>query len=149
MEIRPKSISKLLSSNDTGETGGHQAGILVPKEEEILNFFPMLDKSTKNPRVPLRFKDHEGEIWKFNFIYYNNKYFGGTRNEFRLTGMTKFIRSNNLKTGDTIILNYINSCEYYIEYQRKMGKSEVEEVVQDSNRSNKIMLSHTWKVIKY
>ena len=33
-------IEKTLSKNDTGETGGHQAGILVPKEPDILGFFP-------------------------------------------------------------------------------------------------------------
>jgi len=32
--------AKLLSANDTGETGGHQAGILVPKSDaELLAFF--------------------------------------------------------------------------------------------------------------
>ena len=39
-----RSISKILSANDTGETGGHQAGILVPKQEEILSFFPPLER---------------------------------------------------------------------------------------------------------
>ncbi|TPN68808.1 hypothetical protein FJ980_32960, partial [Mesorhizobium sp. B1-1-5] len=40
-----RSIAKALSANDTGDTGGHQAGILVPKEEGILAFFPELDRS--------------------------------------------------------------------------------------------------------
>ena len=35
--IRPSAISKELSANDVGETGGHQAGILVPKERKILD----------------------------------------------------------------------------------------------------------------
>ena len=34
--MKPKCISKVLSSNDTGETGSHQAGILIPKGGEIL-----------------------------------------------------------------------------------------------------------------
>ena len=34
-----KAISKILSSNDIGLTGTHQAGIHVPKEENILSFF--------------------------------------------------------------------------------------------------------------
>lgn len=95
-------IVKILSSNDSGETGGHQAGILVPKKKEILGFFPSLNGSIKNPRTVLTLRDEHGKVWSFNFIHYNNKFFGGTRNEFRLTGMTKFIRSNGLKAGDEI-----------------------------------------------
>ena len=40
-------ISKVLSANDTGETGGHQAGILIPKSEIILSFFPKLSSAKK------------------------------------------------------------------------------------------------------
>lgn len=90
--MRPKSISKILSLNDTGETGGHQAGILIPKGGDILQFFPELDADEKNPRISLYFIDEANQRWKFNFIYYNNKFFGGTRNEYRLTGMTEYIR---------------------------------------------------------
>ena len=34
-------ISKNLSANDTGETGGNRAGMLIPKTGEILTFFPL------------------------------------------------------------------------------------------------------------
>ena len=95
-------IVKILSSNDTGDTGGHQGGILVPKKSELLDFFPELNRSTKNPRTVITLRDEHDNAWSFNFIYYNNKFFGGTRNEFRLTGMTKYIRSNVLKAGDEI-----------------------------------------------
>ena len=95
-------IVKILSSNDTGETGGHQAGILVPKKNELLEFFPELNSSSKNPRTIMTLKDEHGEVWSFNFIFYNNKFFGGTRNEYRLTGMTKYIRCNGLRAGDEI-----------------------------------------------
>ena len=47
MSTTEKSITKVLSANDTGETGGHQAGILVPKEERLLSFFPALKRSIK------------------------------------------------------------------------------------------------------
>ena len=102
--MRPKSISKVLSSNDTGETGGHQAGMLIPKGGEILEFFPALNGDEKNPRTYLYFIDDVNKRWKFNFIYYNNKFFGGTRNEYRLTGMTAYIRQNNLKTGGFLLI---------------------------------------------
>lgn len=95
-------VEKILSANDTGETGAHMAGILIPKEERILSFFPSLDTSVKNPRQVLDFTDEAGEMWSFPFIYYNNKFFGGTRNEYRLTGMTRFLRQYCLKAGDRL-----------------------------------------------
>ena len=91
MITRTNAIEKMLSRNDTGETGGHQAGILIPKKPEILSFFPSLNSEEKNPRLLITFHDHMGEQWSFYFIYYNNKFFGGTRNEYRLTGMTKYL----------------------------------------------------------
>ena len=33
-------VEKILSANDCGLTGGHQAGALIPKEDRILGFFP-------------------------------------------------------------------------------------------------------------
>ena len=73
-------IEKTLSRNDTGETGSHQAGIAIPKKKGILSFFPDLDNKIKNPRILLNFTDSSGKLWEFSFIYYNNKYFDGTRN---------------------------------------------------------------------
>ena len=103
-DARPLAIIKELSANDTGDTGGHQAGILVPKQRRIVSFFPRLDATAKNPRHHLIFHDDDGQRWEFSFIYYNNFYFGGTRNEYRLTRMTTFIRGNGLKPGDHVIL---------------------------------------------
>ena len=98
-------ITKILSANDTGETGGHQAGLLIPKKQELLRFFPKLDSSTLNPRVHLQFADQSGQNWEFAFIYYNNKHFGGTRNEYRLTRMTKYIRQEGLVASDEVHLH--------------------------------------------
>jgi hypothetical protein len=132
-----KTISKTLSSNDTGETGGHQAGILVPKEPEILSFFPKLDKSHKNPRANLLFVDAEDYEWNFVFIYYNNKFFGGTRNEYRLTGMTRYIRENNLKQGDEMVMSVDDEGKRSIACKRK-----------DTVADGPLVLKGTWKVIK-
>ena len=94
---RSAAITKELSRNDTGETGGHQAGMLIPRDPEILLFFPKLDPKEYNPRHRLVFRDPLGSKWTFSFIYYNNRFFGGTRNEYRLTCMTPFIRAHNLR----------------------------------------------------
>lgn len=116
---RPVAISKELSANDTGDTGGHQAGILVPKDAHVLSFFPDLDRSQKNPRHHLVFHDDDGHRWEFAFIYYNNLYFGGTRNEYRLTRMTPYIRSNGLKPGDRITLRRENGTAIlFVSYDR-------------------------------
>lgn len=113
-----QTITKILSANDTGETGGHQAGLLIPREERILSFFPSLDSSRLNPRAHLRFEDQAGGFWEFAFIYYNNRLFGGTRNEYRLTRMTKYIREAGLVTGDEVVLHNDVNGGYLISYRR-------------------------------
>lgn len=138
-KLKTKAISKILSANDTGETNAHQAGILVPKNEEILSFFPALGKEVKNPRTLLVFEDISGEQWKFNFIYYNGKLFGGTRNEYRLTGMTTFLKRNNLKAGDKITFHRLIDDKLLVKYQRMSEMTK--------NTSNILKLGSNWKVV--
>lgn len=129
-------IEKTLSSNDTGETGSHQAGLCVPRDPEVLAFFPKLDPKVKNPRAPLDVLDETGREWTFSFIYYNNCFFGGTRNEYRLTCMTPFFREFNLKAGDTILLRRESLHTLRITYRRATLTSKI------------IQLSSTWKIIE-
>src|SRR4051812_2233194 len=96
-------VSKLLSANDFGATGAHQAGILVPKATHLLSFFPPLSAAEKNPRARLTVREkHSGGRWDFSYIYYNNKAFGGTRDEYRLTRMTRFLRQIAAREGDEL-----------------------------------------------
>ncbi|WP_205208576.1 EcoRII N-terminal effector-binding domain-containing protein [Arenimonas caeni] len=132
-------IAKILSANDTGETGGHQAGILVPKEESVLSFFPPLDESIQNPRCHLRFLDGAGTFWEFAFIYYNNRLYGGTRNEYRLTRMTKFIRQAGLVQGDELLLTREGS-RYCVDYRRKRAAS--------SGAAGVLKLGTGWRVVE-
>lgn len=134
-----RSIAKALSKNDTGETGGHQAGILVPKEEDILSFFPKLDASQYNPRCHLRFLDSSGTFWEFAFIYYNGKFFEGTRNEYRLTRMTKYIRQAGLVVGDEIVLSY-DGDRYQISHRRQRQAAV--------NESGVLKLGSGWRVVQ-
>lgn len=113
-----RKISKVLSANDTGDTGGHQAGILVPKDPEILGFFPPLTPDVKNPRHHLYFTDDTGRQWEFAFIYYNGRLFGGTRNEYRLTRMTPFLREAGLRPGDELVLEHHEGEGYSVHYSR-------------------------------
>jgi hypothetical protein len=139
MILETRSITKVLSANDTGETGGHQAGILVPREQRLLSFFPTLNKEKYNPRVHMIFVDNSGVEWEFAFIYYNNKYFGGTRNEYRLTRMTAFIRGAGLATGDEVILSRSEAGNYSIDFKRK-SKTEKDE-------RGVLRLGSGWKII--
>ena len=141
-------IEKTLSPNDLGLTGTHQAGILIPKNDIILSYFPRLDETAENPRVSLRFLDESGTYWKFNFIYYNNKYRGGTRNEYRLTGMTKFLNSTGLKPLDAILFSK-NEDDYLISY-RRCSATGTEEIDASKAEDGEIIitLSDTWKIIE-
>lgn len=135
------SIVKKLSPNDVGETGAHQAGILIPKQEDILSFFPSLDKTEKNPRIGLVIRDKlDNTRWNFNLIYYNNKLFGGTRNEYRLTGMTRFFRSTNLKPDDELEFSKDDNGSIYI---RTIRKAELK----PESTAGVLILSSGWKII--
>ena len=151
MNDRPIAITKVLSLNDTGETGGHQAGILVPKGGEVLRFFPDLGNEEKNPRTSMYFLDDTGKTWKLNFIYYNNKFFDpkGTRNEYRLTGMTAFFRENGLHAGDTITLSHRQDGTDLISYRRNL--SPVVKMMETSagQTRKRLVIGTEWKVIDY
>lgn len=150
MNDKPKAISKVLSGNDLGLTGSHQAGMLIPKNGSVLDFFPTLNKNIKNPRTILYFKDNLGKTWKLNFIYYNNRLVDpkGTRNEYRLTGMTAFFRENDLEPGDSIILEYATDEVGYIKFKRKNKQKHTQDEAQPVKRLH-ISLDKGWKVIRY
>ena len=138
-----RKIEKVLSINDIGLNGTHQAGMLIPKKKEILDFLPELDVHKKNPRTIIEFEDNVGHFWKFNYIYYNNKYWGGTRNEYRLTGMTAFFRAASLQPDDTIIIS--RDIEgYHIEYRRKN-----DDYIEETGDVVRISLGNSWTVIDF
>jgi hypothetical protein len=132
------SISKILSSNDVGTTGGHQAGMLIPKDERILGFFPNLDRNERNPRCRILFRDDAGSHLHFNFIYYNNGLIGGTRNEYRLTGMTKWIRGCGLSEGDEIVMMH-SDVGYSISPRRKVAVK--------FTKDGALKIGSCWKII--
>ena len=84
-----------------------------------------------------------GCFWEFAFIYYNNRFFRGTRNEYRLTRMTRCIREAGLVTGDEVRMHRRASGDYSISYKRrdeqKASVNEAGETV--------IRLGVGWKVI--
>jgi hypothetical protein len=134
------SLHKILSKNDTGETGGHQDGFHIPKTQDALSFFPQLAEGVKNPRAQIIFLDPEtNEQYAFSFIYYNNRLFGGTRNEYRLTRVARYIRRKGLSSGDTVMLNRINS-KYVISYKDNEALSEEPEPLRLSGKKKVVYI---------
>jgi hypothetical protein len=115
-------FEKYLSANDTGQSGSHQSGILVPKKEvKLLEFFPCLQGGMKNPDAMLDCQDEDGTWWKFRYIYYNNRFHDlkGTRNEYRITRITKYLRLWGAKSGDTLQFTQRNDGGYDIKLCKK------------------------------
>lgn len=144
-------ISKKLSANDIGKTGGHQAGILVPKLADVLSFFPALNAKTYNPRTGLVVREQEsGERWSFNFIYYNNKLFKnvrtgkfGTRNEYRLTCMTKYLRAVDAKIGDELLFSKNEDGSILVSCVRAGVRAS------GAADDETLVLSGGWKVVSF
>ncbi|KPD21006.1 EcoRII N-terminal effector-binding domain-containing protein [Idiomarina abyssalis] len=136
-----KSYEKALTKNDTGETGGHQAGIVVPKRsQELIDFFPQLDIREFNPDVWLTCIDPDGEKWEMRYIYYNGRIFTpakSTRNEYRLTHMTKFFSKWRAKAGDSVVFTSTKHENTFLirvilgeeESQREQNRSEPKTVI--------------------
>ena len=111
-----KSVQKTLSDNDVGATNSHQAGFLIPKEFIKHGLFEELPNETLNPRLRLKLIDlkDRSEIY-CSYIYYNNRNFGGTRLEYRLTGLTRWIRNQGLRSGDVIQITRIGTHDYSVD----------------------------------
>lgn len=77
---------KRLSGNDTLANHSHQAGPYFPKEL-LFEVFPNLDDSTRrNPDIGFdAYIDSHADHRQVRAIWYNNRFFGGTRNEARVT----------------------------------------------------------------
>ena len=99
-------IYKTLTRNDTGETHSHQSGITIPSKVASSGIFPELGILKLNPRKEITFYDEEKKPWTFQYIYYNDIYFGKEKqkahNEHRLTCVTAYIKENNIMSGDSI-----------------------------------------------
>jgi hypothetical protein len=110
-----ESALKRLSDNDVGKTNSHQAGFLIPKIFVNEGLFERMSEKELNPRLRLKFRDLADDTDLYlTYIYYNNKFFNGTRHEYRLTGLTRWIKSHGLKSGDTIQISRLDKYDYTI-----------------------------------
>ncbi len=78
------SFSKFLSANDTGETGGHQSGIYIPKPAVPIIFDNGFDRGLNHDRWA-SIVWHDQKTTTNRFIYYGQ----GTRNEYRITNFVR------------------------------------------------------------
>lgn len=82
-------VGKRLSANDTGATGSNQVGPYVTRSVVDRVFSEMLHlRDAENPKtsVHVTFASHATPQQDVTLTWYNNRFRGGTRNEFRLTG---------------------------------------------------------------
>ena len=79
---------KRLSANDTLANHAHQAGPYIPKEL-LFRIFPSLNSPEKrNPDIRIRLViDSHSDVRDARVVWYNNKLFGNTRNEARMTNL--------------------------------------------------------------
>lgn len=107
-------LVKTLSSNDVGSTGGHQSGVVIPKNIATGDFFPTLETGIINPRTQLdALAEATGKSFRMNFIYYNGKLHGSsTRNEFRLTGIATFLKDLAAQEGDRLVITKVGDLRY-------------------------------------
>lgn len=103
---------KRLSANDTLATKAHQAGPYIPSSF-LFSVLPELHREdTKNPDT--RFNVHidsHAQSRNVRAVWYNNKLFGGTRNETRLTNFggkkSPLLRSDS--TGALVVLAFADN----------------------------------------
>jgi hypothetical protein len=101
-------FSKFITANDTGSTGGHQAGYHIHKNAWSLFFEKPGEKGT-NADIIVTIKWQNDFETTSRFIYYGV----GTRNEYRLTRFGKgfpFLSDNNV--GDLLIICKIRATYY-------------------------------------
>ena len=106
-----QSYCKFLSANDTGLTGGHQAGIYISKPSVPILFDEPGEKG-HNKEKWVKIKWQDGSKTDTRFIYYGQ----GTRNEYRITNFGRgfpFLRPEY--TGALFVLVQ-NSPEDYQSY---------------------------------
>ncbi len=104
-------FSKFITANDTGATGGHQAGFHFHKQSWSL-FFDTPGEKGINKDIFIKIKWQNSFETVSRFIYYGVR----TRNEYRLTRFGKgfpFLHDNHI--GDLLIIAKIDK-EYYEAY---------------------------------
>lgn len=141
-------LFKTLSRNDTGETKSHQSGISIPASVARSGVFPELGTETLNPRITITFVDENQKEWTFQYIYYNDAFFGKpsrlSHNEHRLTCVKDFILEYGIHSGDQIWFGIDENNERYIGFQKEVNPN-----ITEIEGQTVIKLSANWHYVKY
>ena len=131
-------VIKLLSANDIGVTGSHQAGLHIPKNSPIIRLMPQKMLKEINPRIDLvLLSPNLSKSFVAQFIYYNNALRGGTRDEFRLTCVRELLKEIGATLGDQLVFDF--------EYGSQVQVSLIKANKIDENEP--LPWTGSWKVI--
>ena len=141
-------LYKTLSRNDTGETKSHQSGISIPASVAHSGIFPELGTEKLNPRITITFSDENGRDWTFQYIYYNDAFFGKparqSHNEHRLTCVKDYIAENAIHSGDKIWFGIDENNERYIGFEKEANAN-----ITEVDGTTVIKLSANWHYVKF
>lgn len=142
---------KRLSANDTGATKSHQSGVYIP-EKVIQSIFPRLNSTeTLNPdhRFLSKIESHECNEQELRAIYYNNRFFTGTRNEKRITCWSKGTNTSPIQdpesTGSLAIFAFHRPSDNNSDYLRVWVCRDIEEEDEIENHIGEV-IPGTWKL---
>src|SRR5690554_6788464 len=124
------SLTKYITANDVGATGGHQSGFHIHKKAWPL-FFDQEGIKGQNKDKFITIKWQDDFETESRFIYYGV----GTRNEYRLTRFGRgfpFLRDDNI--GDLLVMSKI-SDEYYKAFVLQTD-DDIEEFINGLNISH-------------
>ncbi|WP_196222680.1 EcoRII N-terminal effector-binding domain-containing protein [Pseudooceanicola algae] len=140
-----KKFSKPLTANDVGATGAHMAGIHIPKsDDELLAFLPPLDPKEYNPSEWITCVTPDGRELRLRYVYYNNRLHKpkGTRNEYRITHLTNYFKTEGAREGDTFEISKEEGAPRYL-IDVVPAMQEVSEQVDES--PVRIKISAGWR----
>jgi len=143
-------VVKRLSGNDTGANGSHQVGIYLPREYFERSFPEICTTKRQNPKSGFEtvfFPQYSLEASAVVATYYNNRFFGGTRNEFRLTnwGGKESPIQDHENTGSIMVLAKNGKKAYAWIAQTEEEELLIEEKLAQSVDPKDILLS--WKQV--
>ncbi|MFN4157883.1 MAG: EcoRII N-terminal effector-binding domain-containing protein [Gemmobacter sp.] len=125
-------------------------GVLVPKGDgELLAFLPQLNPTVMNPSAWIDCQTPDGSMLRLRFVYYNNRLHApnGTRNEYRITYLTKFLRHEQATEGDTFEISRDEGTGAYRIRVIKMRHPDVVGDVQDTPM--RIKLTSGWRRVHW
>lgn len=136
---------KRLSRNDTLANNTHQAGPYIPKSF-VFNALPTLhDTNVLNPRIQLVSSIQGIPTSPIQVIWYNNKLFGQTRDEVRMTnfGGRESILLNPESTGSIAIFTFYEESGFHCDIWVAQNITE-EEYIQEIFGEIEPNTRHAW-----